>query len=79
MPSRAYQGVWIIKKKNPKTGRYILISKRTGFKDVWIGDTHYYYNYTATGQNFDNLDIAKIVQDYQDRQNGKKVIVVRRK
>lgn len=43
--SYVYQAAIVIKNNNPRTpGSYILISRKTGFMDVWIGDHHYYRN-----------------------------------
>lgn len=39
------QAAIVIKNNNPRNpGSYILISRRTGFQDVWIGSHHYYQN-----------------------------------
>lgn len=74
MPSYARQGLRIIKRKKPKNnGSYILIARKTGFVDVWIGNKHYYYNSKET-------NIEKIIEDADAKEQKKKgVIVIRRK
>lgn len=82
MPSKKSQAVRIISARSKKTGKtyYIMIAKRTGFLDVWIGNKHYYYNYNQKNINPNNLDIDKIVEDVQAREEKKRgVIIIRRK
>lgn len=81
MPSRQSQRVKIINFKDKTTGRnyYLMIGARTGFRDVWIGDTHYYYNYTNTYNDPADIDVNQVIQDYNDQENAKKTIVIRRR
>lgn len=79
MPSHARQGVTVIRRKDRKSkGNVILISKKTGFMDVWVNGQHFYYNYKKYG-----VDPSKINWEEMQRQAqemGKKgVIVIRRK
>lgn len=81
MPSRARQGVTVIKNKNPKKpGTYILISKKTGYIDVWMGNNHYYYSNVQKNVKPKDVNIEKIIEDAESKEakrNG--LIVIRRK
>lgn len=79
MPSYARQGATVIRRKDRKNkGNTILISRKTGFMDVWVNGQHFYYNYKKYG-----VDPSKINWDEMQRQArdmGKKgVIVIRSK
>lgn len=77
MPSRATQSLKVIKRKEPKTnGSYILISKKTGFMDVTINNTRYYYNNVQTYSKNTNNIYYKAVDAATP--NAKKTIVIRR-
>lgn len=78
MPSRATQGAIVIRNKNArKKGSYILITARTGFMDVWVNGTHFYYN-NSTSQSMDKtIDITKTTQPKQ--QNQKQTIIITKK
>lgn len=64
-----------------KNGRkkYLLIARRTGFMDVWIGGQHFYYNYTQSYNDASEIDVNQVIQDYNDQENAKKTIVIRRR
>lgn len=81
MPSRARQGVTVIKNKNPKKpGTYILISKKTGYIDVWIGNNHYYYSNVQKNVDPKKISIEKVIEDAEAKeQRSKGIIVIRRK
>lgn len=79
MPSRQRQkGIIIdVKNKNKNSGRIFLIASRTGFMDVWINGTHFYYN-NVTSQSMDKtIDITKTTQPKQ--QNQKQTITITKK
>lgn len=79
MPSRATQGVRVIKNKNPKKpGSYVLIAKKTGFIDVTINNKRYYYNASLTNQSMTQKNIAQQFIN-QNTPNKKKTIVISRK
>lgn len=81
MPSRTWQQ-GIILKGRPRKGKtpYILIARRTGFMDVWIGDQHFYYNYARSYNNSDDFDVQQAVEEFNESQSSKKqTIVIRRK
>lgn len=46
--NRATQSVTIIRNRNSNTGRYILISRKTGFMDVTVNGQRFYYNNRAS-------------------------------
>lgn len=77
MPSRAYQGLVVFGKKkgNRGTGKLLWISAKTGYKDVWINGTHYYYNEKEIVNNIKELDM----KDYFPVNNKKGVIVIQKK
>lgn len=82
MPSSLSQQVIILsgkKKKNGNQASDIIIVKKTGYLNLWVNGTHFYYNYVGQYPNASDIDIQKIVQNYQDQQNRKQVIVIRRK
>lgn len=80
MPSRAKQGIVIIRNRNPRNpSSFILISVKTGYQDVWIGNQHFYHNYATSGNMKEtNVDFQKL-QDSKNRSNAKTTIVIRRR
>lgn len=81
MPSYARQGLRVIRNKNPRNkGSYILISKKTGYIDVWVNGKHYYYNSKQTNVDVSKINIERIIEDAESKeQRSKGIIVIRRK
>lgn len=82
MPSPLRQEGIVIKGKIKRNGKtlYVVIAKRTGFMDVWIGGKRYYYNYVQNGVNPNNIDINKVIRDIEAQEQKKKgVIIIKRK
>lgn len=74
----ASQRLIIIKNKNPKKpGSYILISKKTGFKDVTINGKRYYYNIHQKYEKSKDIKFENIVKE-NIKIRSKPKIVVRR-
>lgn len=78
----AYQSLTVIKKKNAKGNKCLVVMKDTGFIDLWIGGTHYYKNdkaqrkiYPSTG----NVDLGRIMTPNDKTTTKKQVIVIRKK
>lgn len=76
--SRAYQGMAIFERKKPKTGRGLVLMKRTGFVDVTVNGTRFYYNDKYKYSDISKVDLFNIQTD-QENKNKKGIIVVSRK
>lgn len=71
------QGITVLKNKNAKTGKALLIIKKTGFVDLWWFDRHYY---TENGRLMvEPVDFDKMVDGYNQKQQAKKRIVIVRR
>lgn len=82
MPSRLKQEGIVFKGKRKKDGKtlYVVVAKRTGFMDVWIGNKRYYYNYSQKNIDPSKISIEKIIEDAESQEQKKSgVIVIRRK
>lgn len=78
MPSRTLNSGIFITPKNGSSTTSLLLIRRTGYANVWIGDQHYYWNYNASQINQRQIDINKAIRDYNDRLQKKTSISVRR-
>lgn len=58
--------------------KYILISKKTGFRDVTIGGKRYYYNANKTFSKAKDISFEKIIKDNSKYEPLKQKIIVRR-
>lgn len=80
MPSRAKQQLIVINRKDGKTKGTIFVIKRTGYLNLWVNGKQYYYNYAQHNVNPNNINIEKIINDIEAREQKKKgVIVIKRK
>lgn len=80
MPSRQRQQGFIITDTRDKDERkYILVSKKTGFQNVWIGNRHFYYNYYRSYGSPSEVNFNSIVNDAPQNNRRRKSIVIRRK
>lgn len=78
MSARAKQSLKVIKNKNPRNpGSYILISAKTGYINVTINGTQYYYNKKATSTNGKAPTLKSVLASTSN--SKKKVIVVRKR
>lgn len=80
MPSQVSQSGFIISTTNKKTGKktYILVSKKTGFRDVTINGKRFYYNANATFKKAKDISFEKIIKDNSKYETLKQKIIVRR-
>lgn len=77
--AHASQRLSIFRNRNPRSpGSYLLISKKTGFMDVWINGVHYYYNSMQEG-DLSKVDVNQLAQEALPQQPKKTIVVVRRK
>lgn len=81
MPSRKWQqGIIVESKKKNSNGQrqYVLVAKKTGFMDVTINGTRYYYNASATNQPMTQRNIVQRVVN-QNTTNQRRTITITRK
>lgn len=77
MPSRARQGITVLQRKDPKTGKALILIRKTGFVDLWWHNTHYY---TENGQLMvESVDFDKMIDGYNQKQQAKRRIVIVRR
>lgn len=81
MPSRKYQQGYIFrgKKGTKKRNSFVLVMKKTGFHDVWIGDKHFYYDETVQYDSPDEIDMVSAFQPAPKSTAKKGKIVVKKK
>lgn len=71
------QGITIVEKKDKKTGKSLILIRRTGFVDLWWYNNHFY---TENGKLVvAPVDLNKIISDYNKSQQAKKKIVIIRR
>lgn len=76
MPSRAFQQLIVIKGKGKRNNKRTIIAvRKTGYYNLWINGTHYYYNEKEIVNNIKELDM----KDYFPVNNKKGVIVIQKK
>ena len=77
--ARAFQSLRVIRLNSDtkKPVLNILVSKKTGYMNVTINGTLFYYNLTQAFKDPNDIDFDEIA-NYQNT-TGKKVIVVKRK
>lgn len=81
MPSRKYQQGYIFKfpTKNKKGNNILVMMKRTGFCDVWIGKTHFYYDEKEEYKSVDQIDMHAAFNSDRRTTTKKGKIVVKKK
>ncbi len=68
------------KKKNGRKAPTIFIIKKTGYLNLWINGTHYYYNYQNQYDPHQNFDFPSIVRNSGQRTNTRRrTITITRK
>lgn len=87
MPRKYQQGyIFRFKGSKGKTGKvkppsYLLVSKKTGFVDVWINGTHIYYDYDEKEQynSVSDIDMKSAFDPDRRTTTKKQKIVVKKK
>lgn len=81
MPSRKYQKVliWGGKKGTKKENQFVVMMKKTGFHDVWIGKTHFYYDEKEEYKSVDQIDMHAAFNPDRRTTTKKGKIVVKKK
>lgn len=82
MPSRTWQQVLVLSPKNNDSNKStIMLIRKTGYANIWIGDQHYYWDNTQQKNStakFKPVDFNKMIRNYHLSQAAKKGIVIRR-
>lgn len=76
--SGIFQGVAFFGRSKPKTGKGLWLSARTGYVDVTINGTRFYYNDKYQYSDISKVDLFNIQTD-QENKNKKGIIVISRK
>lgn len=81
MPSRKSQKViiWGGKKGTKNEGKFFVMMKRTGFHDVWIGNSHFYYDEQEQYNSVDEIDMKAAFNPDRRTTTKKGKIVVKKK
>lgn len=72
-----FQGVTMISSKNKKPQNMLLLVRKTGYANIWIGSQHIYWNYNAAQTNTDKVDVGAAMQSVE-KPKKKQVILIRR-
>lgn len=80
---RKYQQGYIFsfpgKSKGKKKTTYVVLMKKTGFQDVWIGNKHYYYDEEKQYNSIDEVDMKDAFDTDRRTTTKKGKIVIKRK
>lgn len=80
MPRKYQQGyIFRGKKGSKKQNRYLVVMKKTGFHDVWIGNKHYYYDEEKQYNSIDEVDMKDAFDTDRRTTTKKGKIVIKRK
>ncbi len=81
MPSRKYQKVliWGGRRGTKNQGKFVVMMKRTGFHDVWIGNNHFYYDEKEQYDSIDDIDMEAAFDTDRRTTTRKGIIVVKKK
>lgn len=78
MPSYKKNRCIVVSPQKGKSGTTFILIQKTGYANIWVGDRHYYWDYTEQIPN-QVVDFNAITDDYIARQQSKKKITVRRR
>lgn len=72
--SRAFQGIALFGRSEPKTGKMLWLSARTGYVDVTINGTRFYYNSKYQYDDVSKFNLSTILESETNK--GKKGIII---
>lgn len=78
MSQRAYQRLTVIRHKDQKPRKSIVLIKRTGYANVWLNDQHIYWDYNASRNNPGHVDFGEMINEVWQRGQNKTGVIVRR-
>lgn len=76
--SRAYQKVMVFGRSKPKTGKTLVLMKRTGYVDLTVNGTRFYYNNKYQYDDISKFNLSEIL-DNEANKNKKGIIIISRK
>lgn len=81
MPSRKHQKGYIVRgrKGTKNSNKIYIISKKTGFMDVWIGSQHFYYDEKEEYDSVEDIHMKDAFDTDRRTTTKKGKIVVKKK